>query len=88
MTFGDMLLLLLYFVSLILYLGVAKAGYGVAGRDFVFVVGQLAAIHMSLAMLPTSRNSLFLYVCGVPFERALKWHKIMVWSELLRVALP
>jgi hypothetical protein len=35
--------------------------YELAGRDYVFVVGQLAAIHMALAMLPTSRNSVFLY---------------------------
>ncbi len=35
--------------------------YELAGRDYVFVVGQLAAVHMALAMLPTSRYLLFLY---------------------------
>lgn len=77
MTYGDILLLLLYIISLLVYLFVARISYASAGRDFVFAAGQLSAIHMSLAMLPTSRNSLFLYVCGIPFERALKWHRIM-----------
>ncbi len=82
--------------------------YDLARRDYVYVLGQLAAVHMALATaarlaqcgfgvfvrlvfsnqperrLATTYASFAClchtwgrYICGLPFERALKWHKIV-----------
>lgn len=45
--------------------------------------GSAAVIPLLLTFALASRNSIFTFLFGVPFERALKWHKLMA---LLSVA--
>jgi ferric-chelate reductase len=77
LTWGEWVVVITYIVSLIIYLIVASIQYAGASRSFSFVVGQLSAIHLGLAVLPVNRNSLLLWVCGLPFERAIKWHRAL-----------
>ena len=37
--------------------------------------GQLAALHLGLALLPVSRTSILGALLGAPFERAVAWHR-------------
>ena len=45
--------------------------------------GSAANIPLALTFVLASRNSVFTFIFGVPFERALKWHK---WMSLFSVA--
>ena len=45
--------------------------------------GGAATIPLLLTFVLASRNSIFTFLFGVPFERALKWHK---WMALFSVA--
>ena len=45
--------------------------------------GGAATIPLILTFVLASRNSVFTFIFGVPFERALKWHK---WMALFSVA--
>ena len=39
------------------------------------VIGHLNELHMALAMFPISRNSVWNHFFGIPFERALRYHR-------------
>eukprot|EP00056_Hartaetosiga_gracilis_P014109 m.239742 g.239742 ORF g.239742 m.239742 type:complete len:800 (-) comp14013_c0_seq1:142-2541(-) len=41
------------------------------------VMGHITSLTMSLLILPVARNSLWDYVFGVPFERALQYHRVL-----------
>jgi hypothetical protein len=44
---------------------------------FARVVGHLAALMFSFVLLPVSRTGLWVDIFGVPYERALKYHRIL-----------
>jgi hypothetical protein len=52
--------------------------YTIAGKNYLLSFGFLSSVQFALALLPVSRTSIFLYTLGIPFERALKWHRIFV----------
>jgi ferric-chelate reductase len=52
--------------------------YALAGKWYMLSFGFLSSVQFALALLPVSRTSIFLYTLGIPFERALKWHRIFV----------
>ena len=39
-------------------------------------LGQLASTLCWLAILPASRTSIWVWIFGIPFERAVKWHRL------------
>ena len=41
------------------------------------VLGHMTTLSMSLLLLPATRNSVWEYVFGVPFERAVQYHRIL-----------
>ena len=63
---------LLYFIInlLVILFSIPKDGAAVA-------TGKAAVMNMWIALLPTAKSSLLLYITGVPFERAIKFHKIV-----------
>ena len=51
------------------------------------VTGHLATLLLSFTLFPTTRNSLWESVFGIPFERAIKYHRIVgVLAYLVRVS--
>lgn len=69
-------------IMFILVLAVAAVPAGVTCCDDEST-GSAATIPLLLTFALASRNSIFTFLCGVPFERALKWHK---WMALFSVA--
>eukprot|EP00055_Hartaetosiga_balthica_P005449 m.15995 g.15995 ORF g.15995 m.15995 type:complete len:794 (-) comp4555_c0_seq1:259-2640(-) len=41
------------------------------------VIGHMTSLTLSLLILPVARNSLWDYVFGVPYERALQYHRVL-----------
>ena len=76
-TIGELLVLVAYFIALIVFTAIGVAEYNRTQRDVRYILGYLTSLHLALVMLPVNRNSPFLYLCGVPFERALNWHRVM-----------
>jgi predicted ferric reductase len=83
-TTGEVLLLAAYAAALGVIIGDVKASLEQAGTAFNYVLGDLTALHLALALLPVSRRSIFLLTCGISFERAVKWHR---WSARVATAL-
>jgi len=42
-----------------------------------FASGRVAVLNMWIALIPTSKNSTVLYFTGVPFERFVKFHRLV-----------
>jgi len=77
-TFGDYFLFLTYIVGLLLSVLVGYLAYdseNSARRHYVF--GHLLALQFALTFLPVNRGSLWLRLLGVPYERAVSWHRVM-----------
>ena len=73
------------------------AGYAVGIAFFVeraladaitpgLAAGQLAALHLGLGLLPATRTSLLGALLGVPFERAVAWHRAAAPLALVAAA--
>ena len=73
------------------------AGYAVGIAFFIeraladaitpgLAAGQLAALHLGLALLPATRTSLLGALLGVPFERAVAWHRAAAPLALIAAA--
>jgi hypothetical protein len=87
-THGQNLVFALYVGANAVLVVMAHARYAAvaatvapAPSRFPYVLGYLSSLHLALAMLPANRNSFFLRACGVPFERALHWHKIVRYAR-------
>jgi ferric-chelate reductase len=39
------------------------------------IFGQLVLMNTSIILFPVARNSIWLYIFGIPFERAIKYHR-------------
>jgi predicted ferric reductase len=70
LTYGN--LVAFAFLAVILVLPVVLQV--LLGQSLVRTLGTLSSATMSLALFPVSKNSIFLYALGVPYERALKFH--------------
>jgi hypothetical protein len=77
MTFGEILAFVMYLVGLAAFTLSGLMVYGTAGRDPYYILGYLSSLHIALVILPINRNSPFLYLCGIPFERALNMHRVV-----------
>jgi NAD(P)H-flavin reductase len=80
LTFCERLFLLLYFGMIAAFLQLSVREYYLAGKIWVLNFGFLTSVLFSLTLLPVSRTSIFLYSIGLPFERALKWHRLFAGS--------
>lgn len=52
-------------------------------EDLIKPTGVLAMMNFWMSILPTSKTSIFVTLTGVPFERAIKFHKIVVALALI-----
>ncbi|GAQ85633.1 Ferric reductase [Klebsormidium nitens] len=88
-TVGELLLILV-----LLAVGAAAAyaaGHGFSFRSDVppgsnhqpvLSTGSIAQVPLLLVWTLACHNSLWTFLLGIPFERALFWHKLMVWLSL------
>lgn len=76
-TYGELIVMGTYFAAVIIFCLVALRAYAMAGTDRYLLLGFLSSLHICLALLPVNRNSIFLRLAGVSFERAIRWHRIM-----------
>ena len=76
MTFGERAFLLGYLGSIAAFFVMALQEYAIAGKGWVLSFGFASSVQFALALLPVSRTSVFLHMIGIPFERALKWHRV------------
>jgi ferredoxin-NADP reductase len=80
LTFCERLFLLLFFGMIAAFLQLSVREYYLAGKNWFLNFGFLTSVLFSLTFLPVSRTSIFLYSIGLPFERALKWHRLFACS--------
>ena len=82
LTVGELLVVAAY--------GAAVGGFilAAAGSTLTWpvVLGHLTAIHVTLSVLPVSRNSVWHFVFGVSFDRAVKWHRYVARATVLCIA--
>jgi len=73
-----MVVLFLLFNALVLATNsLSLSWYGVANA-----LGKTAILNFWLALLPTAKSSFLLPLLGIPFERAIKWHKLCTYLGL------
>jgi predicted ferric reductase len=75
----------------LIILGVAFAWY-VDGESIARASGVAAIMNFWIALIPTSKSSLLLYLTGVPYDRAVKYHRIitmnaMYWSLIHAISV-
>ncbi len=75
----------------LILLGVAFAWY-VDGESIARASGVAAIMNFWISLIPTSKSSLLLYLTGVPYDRAVKYHRIittnaMSWSLIHAISV-
>jgi len=50
-------------------------------------MGQLAIVMLSITYLPITRNSIWIFILGIPFERAVKFHRWVGRSAVIVVLI-
>ena len=71
----EMVIMAAYVCALAAVIQSSLSDYAAVGRSGMYVLGHLASMHLALAILPVSRNSVFLWACRVPFDTAVRWHR-------------
>lgn len=74
-------MLALFFAFCLVVLFTNSSG-GVSLGSLTSASGQVAILSFWLALIPTSKTSATLWVFGVPFERACKYHKVVTTTGL------
>lgn len=70
--------------AIMLLLTMAMFGGGMAASTSEEGSGNLACLPFAFAFATAAHNSVFTFVFGIPFERALFWHKYFaIWSVIL-----
>ncbi len=64
-------------------IALSTAAYGVVGRSPTYVLGHTCAIQMAISLIPVARNSPFLWLMGIPFDIAIRCHRISSWLAIL-----
>ena len=78
MTMGELLVVLLY--------GACMAEFVLLSRRTLqlhVALGHLAAINLTLAVLPVTRRSVWHFAFGISFERAIRWHRLVARMAVL-----
>lgn len=83
LTVGEMCVVVVYIAVWIVYFSLARPAYNDIGRDMIFVIGHLTAIHLTMTLLLVPKNSIWLYAIGIPFERAIRYHRWIARSTIL-----
>ena len=83
-TYPGMLAVLAYGTFLFLWFLQWKGNChaGMLRNDWIRALGNLSIMNMWLAILPSAKNSVVLYLTGVPYERAIKYHKIIAMTGI------
>ena len=79
LTTGELLVVAAYLAAVGGFL-LAAAG---SVLTWPVVLGHLVAIHVTLSVLPVSRNSVWHFAFGVSFDRAVKWHRYVARATVL-----
>jgi len=70
-TIPSVFALLVYFaLNVVIYAKNMSSG-------LQFASGRVAVLNMWVALIPTTKNSTVLYLSGIPFERCVKFHRIV-----------
>lgn len=80
---GEVLLVAAFGAAIALFFGFAAGVYAAAARPLAFAFGHLNAAMMALTLLPVSRNSVLLPLVGLPFDRAVKYHRFLSVASAL-----
>lgn len=83
LLFGIVLGEVLFFLLLVGGLAAALGIIGMKGKKPEEATGSIACIPPALAFAFACRNSLWILFTGLPFERALIWHKICAYLSVL-----
>jgi hypothetical protein len=72
--------------AIMLLITIAMFGGGMAGATSTGGSGNLACVPFALAFATAAHNSIFTFIFGLPFERALFWHKYFaIWAVVLGI---
>jgi predicted ferric reductase len=72
---GESFFLATYGVAIGYLIKTAFQQFDLAKRAHVNLLGDLTALHLALALLPVARTSIHLFLFGISFERAVKFHR-------------
>ncbi len=70
------------FCSFLQFTGYQNSG---VGNAFFRSMGELNFVTLGFVLFPVSQNSLFVYLLGISFERALAWHRM--WARISLVIM-
>jgi len=68
---------LMMFVYVLVNVMIVVTNYKVCGVPMT--TGQVAVVNMWITLIPSSKTSVVLFMTGVPFERAIKYHKMIAF---------
>lgn len=86
-SISDVCVLVSY-LAVIIAVGVTTYNYERAGGSvyldaMVITTGTLTKMNFWIAILPTAKTSLFTYLTNVPFDRATRYHKVVVAGAMI-----
>lgn len=70
-------------VGCTVYTNEFAAQSGVYRSTLVVVTGQVSLMNFWLAIIPTAKTSFFTYMTNVPYERATKYHRLIVLIAMI-----
>ena len=74
-SLGEVVLVSLYTAALVAFIAQGVRSYVDYSLDPILLLGQLTAWHLALTLLPVTRQSLFLVIFAMPYERAVAYHR-------------
>lgn len=85
LSLGELILIPLWIVINFAWVFVPAWNLSIRGLDPLNIAGrvfgQLNLLNFTLIMLPVTRHSIWVWIFGIPFERALKYHRwIGFWT--------
>jgi hypothetical protein len=87
LSIGEMMIYVIFFMISVVWAGlgilnsynVTKLAIGLIGRMF----GHLSLINFMFSLFPIAKNSIWILIFGIPFERAILFHKnIAKWTYI------
>lgn len=84
-TWGEVIAFGLYVIGLVVSIIVGYSKYTTASYRRPMIFGHLSSIQMALLFFPVVRNSIWLNLLGISYERALKFHRVMARITLIFV---
>eukprot|EP00808_Paulinella_micropora_P007592 g66036.t1 len=73
----ELFWLALYFAANIAFVLVAYVNLKEIGKGVEYALGQWAAVSIAFVLFPPVRNGIWVVAMGIPFERAIQYHRVM-----------